>query len=139
MSTCKRLDLPTLGSQPIMPKYLRDHRFGMLLSLMCVGAFQEILRGWTDFPQHTTKATTPLYLHPTNDLSLDFNCTYNGQFTLWSMDHAICPWKMAFFNDLSSWSNFHGPTSFKVSFKSLGPLTMCKLNVDREEWPCTKK
>jgi hypothetical protein len=26
MSTCNRLDLQTLGSQPIMPKNLPDHR-----------------------------------------------------------------------------------------------------------------
>ena len=32
MSTCNRLDLQTLGSQPIMPKNLPDHCFDDLIT-----------------------------------------------------------------------------------------------------------
>ena len=49
------------------------------------------------------------------------------------------PWKMTFVNGPSSWLDFHGPTSQRISFESLGPLTWCKPNVDQEEWPCTRE
>jgi hypothetical protein len=32
----------------------------------------------------------------------------------------------------------NGPTSLKISFESLGPLTRCKLNVEQEEWHAPK-
>ena len=53
---------------------------------------------------------------------------FHGQI---SLDHEVGPWKD------------HGPT-FMVWFlknsvyKAFGPLTRCKLDVDREEWPCIK-
>ena len=34
MSTCNRLDLQTLGSQPVMPKNLPDHWLELLLLLL---------------------------------------------------------------------------------------------------------
>ena len=54
---------------------------------------------------------------------------------VYTMDHEVGPWKMAF---------FHGPTSIirflkKSIYKAFGPLTRCKPNGDKEEWPCTKK
>ena len=52
---------------------------------------------------------------------------------IYTADHEVGPWRMAFVNGPSSWSNFHGPTSLKISLKSLGPLTRCKPNVDQEE------
>jgi hypothetical protein len=30
---------------------------------------------------------------------------------IYTMDHEVGPWKMAIVNGLSSWSDFHGPTS----------------------------
>ena len=50
------------------------------------------------------------------------------------MDYEVGPWKMAL---------LHGPTSMvhflkKPIYKAFGPLARCKLNVDQEEWPCTK-
>ena len=30
---------------------------------------------------------------------------------VYTMDHEVGPWKMAFVNDLSSWSNYHDPIS----------------------------
>ena len=48
---------------------------------------------------------------------------------VYTMDHEVGPWKMAF---------SHGPIVFKKknsSTKSLGPKV--KPNVDQEEWPCT--
>jgi hypothetical protein len=54
---------------------------------------------------------------------------------VYTMDHEVGPWKMAF---------FHGPT-FMVQFlkksvyKVFWAPSRCKSNVDREEWPCTKK
>ena len=50
------------------------------------------------------------------------------QRTLWpraglhTMDREVGSWKRAFFNGLSLWSNFHGPTSEKISFESLADL-----------------
>ena len=52
---------------------------------------------------------------------------------VYTTDHEVGPWKMAFSNGLSSWSNVHGPTSSKNSFESLGSFTRCKPNVDQEE------
>ena len=60
-------------------------------------------------------------------------CRYLGP--VYTMDHEVGPWKMAFFHDLTSWSNFHGPISWKINLQS---LTRCKPDVDQEEWPCTK-
>jgi hypothetical protein len=37
------------------------------------------------------------------------------------MDHEVGPWKMAFVDGPSSWSNFHGLTSSKLVLKALGP------------------
>jgi hypothetical protein len=53
---------------------------------------------------------------------------------VYTMNHEVEPWKMAFFN---------GPTSnvryLKESiYKAFGSLTRCKPNVDQEEWPSTK-
>ena len=28
---------------------------------------------------------------------------------VYTMDHEVGPWKMAFYHGLTSWSNFHGP------------------------------
>ena len=50
---------------------------------------------------------------------------------LHTMDREVGSWKRAFFNGLSLWSNFHGLTSEKISFESLG--TRCKPNVGQEE------
>ena len=55
------------------------------------------------------------------------------------MHHEVGPWKMAFFHSLTSWSNFHGPISYKINLQSLWALTKCKPNVNQREWPCTKK
>ena len=33
MSTCNRLDLQTLGSQPVMPKNLLDHWLGTMIKI----------------------------------------------------------------------------------------------------------
>jgi hypothetical protein len=53
------------------------------------------------------------------------------------------PWHRTMEDGLCQWSKFmvrlNGPTLEKNSFKSLGPLTRCKLNVDQKEWPCSKK
>ena len=54
---------------------------------------------------------------------------------VYTMDHEVIPWEMAL---------FHGPTFMvrfleKPIYKPFGPLTRCKLNVGREEQPCTKK
>ena len=39
------------------------------------------------------------------------------------MDHEVRPWKMAFFQSSTSWSNIHGPIFFKKNqyTKPLGP------------------
>jgi hypothetical protein len=59
-----------------------------------------------------------------------------GRFTPWTMKsyHGRWPFSMV---------RLHGPTSMirlldKSIYKALGLLTRCKLNVDQEEWPCTK-
>ena len=53
---------------------------------------------------------------------------------VYTMNHEVILWKMAFVNGPSSWSDFK-----KISFESLGSLARCKPNVDQEESPCTKK
>ena len=57
---------------------------------------------------------------------------FNKLGLVYTMDHEIEPWKMAF---------FHGPTFVirflkKTIYKTFGPLTKYKPNVDQEEWPC---
>jgi hypothetical protein len=44
MSTCNRLDLQTLGSQPIMPKNIPDHcpTLPTLQTFMAVGSAREV-------------------------------------------------------------------------------------------------
>ena len=59
--------------------------------------------------------------------------------SVYTMDHEVGAWNMAFVSGPSSWSNFHGPTSKKNSFESHGPLTRYKPNVDQEERPWSKK
>ena len=50
------------------------------------------------------------------------------------------PWSWTMEDGIFSWSNFHGLISLKKSiYKAFGPLTRCKLNVDQEEQPCTKR
>ena len=53
------------------------------------------------------------------------------------------PWSRTMERGLFSWSEcmVQLPWSdfLKKCFESLGPLVRCKLNVDQEEWPCTKK
>jgi hypothetical protein len=46
---------------------------------------------------------------------------------------------MAFFHGPTSWSNFHGPISYKIHLQSLWALTRWKPNVNQGEWPCIKK
>ena len=53
------------------------------------------------------------------------------------MDHEVGPWKMAFVNGPSSWSDFHDLTSLVL--RAMGPLTRCELNVDQEERPWSEK
>ena len=53
---------------------------------------------------------------------------------VYTMDHEVGPWKMAF---------FHGPTSMvwflkKSIYKAFVSLTRCKPNVDQVEWPCAR-
>ena len=81
---------------------------------------------------------------------------FNKLGLVYTMDHEIEPWKMAFFHgptfvirflktnhEIEPWKMafFHGPT-FVIRFlkttiyKTFGPLTKCKPNVDQEEWPC---
>ena len=52
---------------------------------------------------------------------------------VFTVDHEVGPWNMAVFNGLSSWSNFHGLSSSKISYENLGPFSRCNLNVDQEE------
>ena len=52
MSTCNRLDLQTLGSQPIMPKNLPDHRH-----TQCSPFILEF-NLYTDFDLYFTSLTT---------------------------------------------------------------------------------
>ena len=45
------------------------------------------------------------------------------------------PWSRTMEDGIFPWSNF-----LKKSIcKAFGTLTRCKLSVDQEEWPCTKK
>ena len=46
-----------------------------------------------------------------NRLLLKLNRFICNQGPVYTMDHEVGPWKMAFVNGLSSWSNFHGPTT----------------------------
>jgi hypothetical protein len=53
---------------------------------------------------------------------------------VYTMDHVVGPWRMAF---------LHGPTSMvrflkKSIYKAFGPFTRCKPNVDQEAQPCIK-
>jgi hypothetical protein len=65
---------------------------------------------------------------PLLEFVLDYELVY-------TMDHEVIPWKMAF---------FHNPT-FMVQFlkitiyKAFGALTMCKPNMEQEKQPCTRK
>jgi hypothetical protein len=41
---------------------------------------------------------------------------------VYTMDHEVGPWKMAFLHGPTSWSNIHGPISLKIRFtKPWGP------------------
>ena len=58
---------------------------------------------------------------------------------VYTMDREAKPCKMAF-----SMIWLHGPTSMvwflsKSYYKAFGPFIRCRLNVDQEVWPCTKK
>ena len=50
-------------------------------------------------------------------------------------DHGRWPFSMVRLDGLTSMVWF----LHKSIYKAFGPLTRCKLNVDQEEWPCTKK
>ena len=45
MSTCNRLDLETLGSQPVMPKNIPDHRSTLAIIKLFT---QWEIRGWSN-------------------------------------------------------------------------------------------
>ena len=50
------------------------------------------------------------------------------------------PWKMVFFPGSDFMVQLPWSSCLKNSiYKAFGPLGMCRLNVDQEEWPCTKK
>ena len=71
-------------------------------------------------------------------LRTDFN-GFDCLGPVYTMDYEVGPWKMAFFHGPAWLSNFHGPISSNINYEAFGPLTRCKLYVDQEEWPCTKK
>ena len=86
------------------------------------------------------------YFHAKNIGYLNIASVHWGQInnacgilgSVYTMDHEIGSWKMAFSHGLTWWSNIHGLICWKSIYKAFGHLIRCQLNVDQEEWPCTK-
>ena len=61
------------------------------------------------------------------------------KFTSWTMKLFHINFIFYFFYGHTLRSHYYGQIYENVIFKAFEPLIRCKLNMDQEEWPCTRK